>query len=76
MQRTRPWRRAQRQRIINKRLSIVKNKWYLNKDWIEFNWMKNGSRLAKYNLVCSCYGCRDFKYRETRHLQHASVTQW
>lgn len=73
--RTRSWRRAQRQRVIRKRLHIVKNKWYLSKDWLEWNWLKEGSRLAKYNLVCSCFMCSDEKYRDTPRIKNASVAQ-
>lgn len=54
--RNRAWRRFQRKRIINKRLYIATNVWgYTIHTW---PWLKNGSRLAKYNFTCDAIMCK------------------
>lgn len=76
MSRSWTWRKHQEERMIAKRLNALKlNDCDFDYDH-EFG-VRTGSyewylpikhALGKYNLVCSCWVCRDQKYRDTmRH---------
>lgn len=68
--RNRAWRRHQRARIILKRLNIAKSfYWYKTEGW---PWIKNGSRLAKYNFTCDSRMCKlngFYSRQEKRHRE-------
>ncbi len=64
------YRRAVRQKWINRRVYIVRN------IWLEplYPWLKGGSRLSKYNFAHGkCGVCQQDRYRDTRHLEE---TKW
>lgn len=54
-------RRHHRERVIARRLRIVRDEWAGNHPWLG-----SPGRFAKYNLVCSCGMCRDRKARQDR----------
>lgn len=64
MSRTRGERRAQTDRVIKKRLAIIRNAWGYDgsRSWNQegsFPWaFQAPHRFAKYNLCCSCAQCR------------------
>lgn len=58
MPRNRAWRRFQRQRIIANRLFIARDVWGYTNHIYEWTWLKNGSRLAKYNFTCDSRMCK------------------
>lgn len=67
MRRGRAWRRAQNQRIINKRKRIIKDVWCWNgenpEQWVVYC---EPGRLNKWNFTCSCFMCKMEK-----HTSHA-----
>lgn len=59
MQRTRDWRRAQTQRVIAKRLDVVRNAFA---DMGYYHSLTERShRLSKFNLNCGCTMCQSNK---------------
>lgn len=56
MHRTRDWRRATNQRIIKKRLDLVKNA-FCDPNYVEYL-AEKPNRLNKYNLNCGCAMCQ------------------
>lgn len=53
-------RRNNTQRIINKRLNIIKNQWWIPFEGFveEHPWLKTPGRVNKFNLRCGCGMCR------------------
>lgn len=68
--RNRAWRRAQRERVIRRRLFIVRNIWGYTP--ITWPWIRNGSRFAKYNFTCDSRMCKlagNESRKEKRHRE-------
>lgn len=61
--RTRAEKRHHRDRLIKKRMSIIRNVWG---DYGPDSWPDHPGSLAKYNLCCSCTMCK--MCRETARL--------
>lgn len=60
-------RRQNTERIINKRLGIIRSTWYSDfRGYIEKHpWLSKPGRVNKYNLRCGCRMCR-IKDKHTR----------
>lgn len=58
---------SQRKRVIAKRLRLL-NAMCAGPRYVDLRkfFESRKGRYAKYNLVCSCWACRDPKYREKR----------
>jgi len=65
MKRTRTYRRFQRNRIINKKVSFLRQ--YGGEGYI-FAWSRgNTGRLSKNKIHCSCWMCRNKSYDDFSH---------
>ena len=59
-ERSRSWRRHQRERIINNRIDMAKSVWFSDDNEIPIGndkWLKPG-KFNKWNGSCNCWACR------------------
>ena len=68
--RSRSWRRSQNERIIQKRLRILKNTWRLTGSRFVPREIKKPGLLRKWNFTCGCESCKmdrqDFAVRQRK----------
>ena len=53
--RSRDYLRHQRERIIRKRMKIIRDVWKSHDNLL----LGKAGKLAKYNLACSCWMCKE-----------------
>ncbi len=67
---------GQRIRYVARRLKLVRRvlfgKSLGDSDWHDWK-ERNAGRLSKWNTVCSCWMCRDEKYRDRRGKEKTRV---